>query len=81
MTIRIFLAAILLAALNGLAWAADCAGLRKELNSLRLEYKEYASKVDKTGVTFDGLAEILDKIVKVKSEMSKLPKCTVPPLK
>jgi hypothetical protein len=81
MRMRIFLSAVLLAAITGPAWAADCAGLRKELNSLRLEYKEYSAKTDKSGVTFDGLAEILDKIVKVKSEMNKLPKCTVPPRK
>jgi hypothetical protein len=56
---------------TGPAWAADCAGLTKELNRLRIEYKEYAGKTDKAGIAFDGLTEILDKIVKLKAEIRK----------
>jgi hypothetical protein len=66
--------------LTSLACAADCAGLTKELNRLRLEYKEYAAKTGKAGVTFDGLTEILDKIVKLKAEMRKNCK-KIPPRK
>ncbi len=80
MRTKIFLVALFAAAANSPVWAADCAGLTKELNRLRLEYKEYSAKTSKGGVTFDGLAEILDKIVKVKSEMRKsCPK--IPPRK
>jgi hypothetical protein len=80
MRTKILLATIFVVTVTGPACAADCAGLTKELNRLRLEYKEYGTKTDKTGVTFDGLTEILDKIVKVKAEMRKNCK-KIPPRK
>jgi hypothetical protein len=80
MRTKIILATIFMVTVTSPAWAADCAGLTKELNRLRLEYKEYAAKPEKTGVTFDGLTEILDKIVKLKAEMRKNCK-KIPPRK
>ncbi|HMK33532.1 MAG TPA: hypothetical protein VK463_00595 [Desulfomonilaceae bacterium] len=61
----------------GPAWTLDCASSTKELARLRNEYKEYSARNGKGGVTFDGLVEILDKIVKLKSEMRKS-NCKIP---
>jgi hypothetical protein len=78
---KVFFATMCVLAVAGPGWSADCSGLAKQLNSLRLEYKEYAAKTDKASITFDGLTEILDKIVKVKGEMSKAGCKKIPPRK
>jgi hypothetical protein len=60
--------------------AANCAAATKELNRLRLEYKNYVATASKSGtVSFDELTKILDKIVKVKDEMRA--NCPIPPRK
>lgn len=80
MKMKLVLAAFLVVAANSSAWTADCAGLVKELNRLRSEYKEHAAKTGKADASFDNLAEILDKIVKLKAEMRKS-ECKIPPRK
>lgn len=64
------------------AVAKSCTQFNKELAELRLEYQTYANSPSaKSGsVTFDGLVEILDKIVALESEMRKA-NCKVPPRK
>jgi hypothetical protein len=79
MRTKILLATLLALAASGPVWSADCARLTKELNRLRLDYKEYAASKDKdkAQVTFNGLVEILDKIIKLKDEMRDA-RCKVP---
>ncbi len=62
--------------------AKSCIQFNKELAELRLEYKTYANSAsDKSGgITFDGLVEILDKIVALQIEMRRA-NCRVPPRK
>jgi hypothetical protein len=64
------------------ALAKSCPQFHKELAELRLEYQTYANSpsAKSGGVTFDGLAEILDKIVALETEMRKA-NCKVPPRK
>lgn len=63
--------------------AKSCAAMKKELAELRREYRQYAtSKTAGSGepVKFERLAEILDKIADLKSEMKNLgDKCLAPP--
>jgi hypothetical protein len=76
----LFAAALLAAAAPAVA-AKTCAAMKKELTELRREYHQYAtSKVNESGeaVNFDKLAEILDKIVELKREMTA-EKCQIPP--
>lgn len=80
MRITVVLAGLIIAAGTVPAWALDCGRSTKELARLRAEYKEYAAQTTKSGVTFDGLVEILDKIVLLKSEMRKA-NCKIPPRK
>jgi hypothetical protein len=65
---------------TGTAQAASCGEMTKRLARLRLQYHEYASNSQnqRGDVTFEGLVEILDKIVHLKDEMRKL-NCKVPP--
>lgn len=75
------IAAILVAAAAPSQAARSCAAMKKELTELRREYHQYAvSNAGGTGeaVTFDKLAEILDKIVELKREMVA-EKCQIPP--
>ena len=53
--------------------AKSCGKMTKELEELRMEYKALAeNNSSKTGsVTFEGLCEILDKIVELKNAMIK----------
>lgn len=64
------------------ATAKTCPQFNKELAELRSEYQTYANSPSaKSGdVTFDGLVEILDKIVALEAEMRKA-NCKVPPRK
>jgi hypothetical protein len=64
------------------AAAKSCPQFNKELVELRLAYQTYANSpsAKSGGVTFDGLVEILDKIVALESEMRKA-NCKVPPRK
>jgi hypothetical protein len=66
--------------LGGTAQAASCGTMTKRLARLRAQYQEYASTAKSKGneVTFDGLVEILDKIVDLKAEMRRM-NCKVPP--
>lgn len=75
-------ALVLFLLLPCLATAKGCPQFNKELAKLRLEYETYANSPSaKTGgVTFDGLVEILDKIVALETEMRKA-SCKVPPRK
>lgn len=76
------LAALLGAAifLTGTAEAATCGEMTRRLARLRLEYRNYVTSPQKKAgdITFDGLAEILDKIVALKAEMQKV-NCKIPP--
>ncbi len=62
--------------------AKSCPQFNKELAELRLEYQTYANSpsAKSGGITFDGLVEILDKIVVLETEMRKA-SCKVPPRK
>jgi len=55
------------------AVAKSCAAMTRELEQLRLEYRTYAeSPSTKSGSsTFEGLCEILDKIIELKNDMRK----------
>ena len=75
------IAAILLAAAAPCPAARSCAAMKKKLTELRREYHQYAiSNAGGTGkaVKFDKLAEIMDKIVELKREMTA-EKCKVHP--
>ncbi|MGO9116952.1 MAG: hypothetical protein ACLQPD_05005 [Desulfomonilaceae bacterium] len=56
--------------------------MTKELGELRMEYTTYAETNSSRSdlVTFEGLCEILDKIVELKNAMIKAG-CKVPPRK
>jgi len=60
--------------------AASCGEMTKKLGRLRLEYHHYVTNPQKKAndFTFDGLVEILDKIVELKAEMQKT-NCKIPP--
>jgi hypothetical protein len=62
--------------------AKSCPQFNKELADLRVEYQTYANSpsAKSGGITFDGLVEILDKIVALEIEMRKA-NCKVPPRK
>jgi hypothetical protein len=62
--------------------AKSCPQFSKELAELRLEYQTYANSpsAKSGGITFDGLVEILDKIVALETAMRKAD-CKVPPRK
>jgi len=62
--------------------AKSCPQFNKELAELRLEYQTYANSpsAKSGGITFEGLVEILDKIVELETEMRKA-NCKVPPRK
>ncbi|MGB6068622.1 MAG: hypothetical protein WBG50_27755 [Desulfomonilaceae bacterium] len=68
--------------LSQAAAAKSCVQFNRELAELRLEYQTYANSpsAKSGGITFDGLVEILDKIVALQSEMRKA-NCKVPPRK
>ncbi len=60
-------------------FAKSCAAMTKELEQLRLESQTYARSPSARsgGVTFEQLAEILDKIVELKAVMRKS-NCKIP---
>ncbi len=64
------------------ATAKTCPQFNKELVELRTEYQSYANNPSAKpgGITFDGLVEILDKIVALETEMRKA-NCKVAPRK
>jgi DNA repair ATPase RecN len=72
---RIVLGAALIAALTLQADAArkPCWELKKELTELRVQYHEYATGLsdELEEVTFDRLAEMVDRIVELKRIMRK----------
>jgi len=83
MVMKIIAAAMLLCTILPCAAAAkSCPQFNKELAELRLEYQNYANShsAKSGGITFDGLVEILDKIVALEAEMRKAD-CKVPPRK
>ena len=64
-------------------WIADaksCGEMTQELLRLRQEYHQYATgkPPESKEITFDGLAEILDKIVSLKDGLRK-GGCKIPP--
>ena len=77
--LQIFLVLIVL--LPGTALAKSCRSMTQELLRLRQDYHKYATSAsrDGTAITFDGLTEILDKIVALKHDMRKSPNCKIPP--
>jgi hypothetical protein len=81
MLIRLLTLALIMS-LPSWSLAKSCDKMTKELAELRIEYTTYAetksSKSD--SVTFEGLCEILDKIVELKNAMRKAG-CKVPPRK
>ena len=79
MLIRLLIIALIIS-LPSWSFAKSCGKMTKELEELRVEYTAYAetnfSRSDL--VTFEGLCEILDKIVELKNAMIKAG-CKVPP--
>ncbi len=78
MLIRLLILALIIS-LPSWSSAKSCGKMTRELEELRSEYTAYAennsSKTD--SVTFEGLCEILDKIVALKNAMIKAG-CQVP---
>ncbi len=72
MKIRL-LALVFLIILPSSSFAKSCGAMTKELEHLRAEYREYANgtSIKSDPVTFEGLCEILDKIVELKNAMRK----------
>jgi hypothetical protein len=78
------LALVILITLPSSTFAKSCGAMIKELEQLRAEYLEYANGgVNKSdAVTFEGLCEILDKIIESKNAISKAcPRTKIPPRK
>jgi len=78
------LALVLIITLPSSTFAKSCGAMTKELEQLRAEYREYANSgaTKSNPVTFDGLCEILDKIVELKNAIRKsCPKIKIPPRK
>jgi hypothetical protein len=82
MLIRLLIFALIISLPSWSLAAKSCGKMTKELEELRVEYTAYAeansSRPD--SVTFEGLCEILDKIVQLKNAMIKAG-CKVPPRK
>lgn len=59
----------------------SCSAFNTELAKLRTQYHDYSTKKapDSGDITFDGLVEILDKIVALKGEMRKAGCTKIPP--
>ena len=76
------LALVFLVILPASTCAKSCAAMTRELGQLRDDYRTYAGSAStkSDAVTFDGLCEILDKIVELKNVMQKSG-CKVPPRK
>jgi hypothetical protein len=76
------LALVFLVILPASTCAKSCAAMTRELERLRDDYRTYAAgaATKSDAVTFDGLSEILDKIVALKNVMQKSG-CKVPPRK
>ncbi|MBI5571706.1 MAG: hypothetical protein HY914_17320 [Desulfomonile tiedjei] len=76
-----FTALFLVLSVPWITHAKSCGEMTRELVRLRQEYHEYATRKlpESKEITFDGLTEILDKIVSVKNAMRKLDKCKIPP--
>ncbi|MEJ2717639.1 MAG: hypothetical protein P8182_10940 [Deltaproteobacteria bacterium] len=66
--------------LPGTLQAKSCRAMRKELAELRREYHEYANSGREAAepVTFEKLAEMLDKIIELKRGMRES-NCKIPP--
>ncbi len=81
MLIRLLVLALIIS-LPSWSLAKSCAKMTKELGELRMEYTTYAETNSSRSdlVTFEGLCEILDKIVELKNAMIKAG-CKVPPRK
>lgn len=81
MKIRL-LALVFIIVLPSSTFAKSCGAMTKELGQLRDDYRTYADSAStKSGaITFEGLCEILDKIVELKNVMRKSG-CKVPPRK
>jgi hypothetical protein len=79
MKIRL-LALVFLIMLPSSTFAKGCGAMTRELGQLREEYRAYANSASSKpdAVTFEGLCEILDKIVELKNTMRKSG-CKVPP--
>ena len=83
MKIRL-LALLFLIILPSSTFGKGCGAMIKELQQLRAEYREYANggATKSDPVTFEGLCDILDKIVELKNTISKsCPRTKVPPRK
>ncbi len=65
--------------MNGGAQAKTCAKMQKEIEELRLEYHTYATGGEdaQEKPTFEGLVEVLDKIVELKRAMRES-NCKIP---
>jgi len=76
--VRIFFVLAML--LPEIALAKSCGSMTQELARLRQDYHKYATAppTDGTGITFDQLATLLDKIVALKHDMRKS-ECKIPP--
>ena len=81
MIIRL-LALALIISLPSWSFAKSCGEMTKELEQLRVDYRTYANSAStkSDSVTFEGLCEILDKIVELKNAMRKSG-CKLPPRK
>jgi hypothetical protein len=81
MIIRL-IALVFLIILPSSTFAKSCGAMTKELEQLRDDYRTYANSAStkSDSVTFEGLCEILDKIVELKNAMRKSG-CKPPPRK
>ncbi len=71
---------IILVTIPAVPAVSDCTKMERDLARLRKEFHEFVSapKKDGTTITFDEIADKLDKIVDIKSEMRK-EGCKIPP--
>ena len=82
MLIRLLILALIISLPSWSLAAKSCGKMTKELEALRGEYREYANgRLTKSdSVTFEGLCEILDKIVELKNAIRKsCPNTKIPP--
>lgn len=77
----LWLVFLLALAWPGNALSKSCSEMKRELARLRLEYHTYATRSSEASgpITFDGLVEILDKIVALKNEMRQSNCKKIPP--
>jgi hypothetical protein len=71
---------LLVTVFSGAVYASGCPELTRKVTKLKEEYRSLAHNPTpgSKGVSFDELADLLDKIIALKAEMRKA-KCRIPP--